>query len=85
MTLLILATAVFCALCAAAHLASIVITIARVRSSTGTGSLPDASEGVSIVRPVCRIENFAAETLGSALVLDYPRYEVLRLPRRRGT
>ena len=35
------------------------------------------SEGVSIVRPVCGVENFAEETLASALGLEYPCNEIL--------
>jgi ceramide glucosyltransferase len=37
---------------------------------------PDAPS-VSIVRPVCGIDNFCEETLGSTFRLDYPRYEVI--------
>jgi ceramide glucosyltransferase len=33
--------------------------------------------GVSIVRPVCGIENHGEETLRSAFLLDYPCYELL--------
>jgi ceramide glucosyltransferase len=32
---------------------------------------------VSLVRPVCGIENYVEETLGSAFALDYPRYEIV--------
>lgn len=35
------------------------------------------AEGVSILRPVCGIENFVEETLRSTFQLDYPRYEIL--------
>jgi ceramide glucosyltransferase len=33
--------------------------------------------GVSIVRPVCGIENHGEETLRSAFLLDYPSYEII--------
>src|SRR6266852_8176377 len=33
--------------------------------------------GVSIVRPVCGIENHGEETLRSAFLLDYPNYEII--------
>jgi len=32
---------------------------------------------VSIVRPVCGVDNFARETLGSTFGLDYPDYEII--------
>jgi ceramide glucosyltransferase len=75
MTPLILASGALCASLAVVHLASILATILRVRAATGTGS--GRCGGVSIIRPVCGIENFTEETLGSALVLDYPDYEVV--------
>ena len=33
--------------------------------------------GVTLVRPVCGIDNFVKETLLSSFTLDYPRYEVI--------
>jgi ceramide glucosyltransferase len=33
--------------------------------------------GVSVVRPVCGLENHIEDTLGSAFELDYPRYEII--------
>jgi ceramide glucosyltransferase len=33
--------------------------------------------GVSVVRPVCGLENHIEDTLGSAFELDYPRYEIV--------
>jgi ceramide glucosyltransferase len=32
---------------------------------------------VSLVRPVCGIENYVEETLASGFALDYPRYEIV--------
>jgi ceramide glucosyltransferase len=37
---------------------------------------PDAPP-VSVVRPVCGIDNFCEETLGSTFKLDYPHYEAI--------
>src|SRR5262249_28617939 len=37
----------------------------------------ERAEGISIVRPVCGLENFSEETLSSAFRLDYPNYEIL--------
>src|SRR5262249_10906677 len=33
--------------------------------------------GVSLVRPVCGLENHIEDTLGSGFELDYPRYEII--------
>ena len=32
---------------------------------------------MTIVRPVCGVDNFARETLGSTFGLDYPDYDIL--------
>src|SRR6266496_1521084 len=37
----------------------------------------ETPEGISIIRPVCGVENFSEETLLSGFHLDYPRYELL--------
>jgi ceramide glucosyltransferase len=42
--------------------------------TTGTGA--DVA-GVSVVRPVCGLENHIEDTLVSAFELDYPRYEII--------
>jgi ceramide glucosyltransferase len=41
-----------------------------------TGAAADVA-GVSVVRPVCGLENHIEDTLGSAFELDYPRYEII--------
>jgi ceramide glucosyltransferase len=74
MTLSILAAAAFCVIVLALHFVSIVIVVRRVRRAS-RNLLTDA--GVSIVRPVCGMENFSEQTLRSAFHLDYPRYEIL--------
>ena len=73
----ILATGALAAVLTAAHLFSIIVTVVRLRHAAGVVPANDDHTGVSIVRPVCGIENFADATLGSAFWLDYPRYEVL--------
>lgn len=40
-------------------------------------SAPSDVAGVSLVRPVCGMENHIEETLRSAFHLDYPRYEII--------
>ena len=53
--------------------------IARYRCAARTAPLPTPFDAppVSIVRPVCGLDNFAEETLSSGFRLDYPRYELL--------
>jgi ceramide glucosyltransferase len=38
---------------------------------------PNDAPGVTLVRPVCGLDNYAEETLGSSFRLNYPLYEVL--------
>ncbi len=49
---------------------------ARLRSEHATNASADV-DGVSLVRPVCGLENHIEETLRSAFDLDYPRYEII--------
>jgi len=67
----------FCAVATFLHFASIGVVIARHRRlerATGSGQ---RAEGVSIVRPLCGIENFSQATLQSTFKLDHPNYEIL--------
>lgn len=79
MSIAILIGAGLLAALAALHFGSLAVTWRRVR----TGRAPDAAPlpaqapGVSIVRPVCGLENFIEETLRSSFLLDYPRVELL--------
>ena len=49
------------------------------RSSNETRATGAAADfaGVSLVRPICGLENHIEGTLGSAFELDYPRYEII--------
>src|SRR5262249_20852544 len=49
----------------------------RAQRSGHCTSAPSDVAGVSLVRPVCGIENHIEETLRSAFPLDYPRYEII--------
>lgn len=53
--------------------------IARVRCPARRTPLPPEPEArpVTLIRPVCGVDNYAEETLRSTFGLDYPRYEVL--------
>ncbi len=67
-----------CAVAFASHVVSILAVIARTkRRDASTAAIAGSHDGVSILRPVCGIENFIEETLQSTFALDYPRYEIL--------
>src|SRR5690349_24788644 len=77
MTILLPAAAAFCGLALLIHLTSVIIAIVRCRSPKG--ALPPALDAppVTIVRPVCGVDNFVEDTLASSFALDYPRYEII--------
>jgi len=75
MTIPILAAALFCVLFAAVQIGSIAIAIVRLRRKTPCDH--DEYPPVSLVRPLCGIDNYAAETLRSTFALDYPHCEIL--------
>jgi ceramide glucosyltransferase len=78
MTAPILALTTFCITATAIHIASIVIVIFRFRRSSHREPLPFQNfPPVSLVRPLCGIDNYAADTLRSTFDLDYQRYEIL--------
>jgi ceramide glucosyltransferase len=78
MTAPILALAVFCSAASAIHFASIVAAIVRFRMSSRRGALSGQNfPPVSLVRPLCGIDNYAADTLRSTFALDYPQHEIL--------
>jgi ceramide glucosyltransferase len=73
--LLVVLEAIFC-IAVAAHLASIAIVLSRCYSREqhiSSGERP----GVTVLRPVCGLENNLEETLGSTFSLTYSRYEVI--------
>src|SRR5215510_14212436 len=49
----------------------------RAKPSGHCTSAPSDVAGVSLVRPICGMENHIEETLRSAFHLDYPRYEII--------
>jgi ceramide glucosyltransferase len=77
MTVPILAAASFCIFATAIHVGSVVITCFRLRRQTPAESRYQELPGVSLVRPLCGVDNFAADTLRSTFQLAYPRYEIL--------
>jgi ceramide glucosyltransferase len=77
MTAPILAAATFAISVTLFHIASIAVVVRRFRRSPRRGALSDSYPPVSLVRPLCGIDNYAADTLSSTFGLDYPHYEIL--------
>lgn len=75
MAIPILIAAIFCSLFVAVQIASIAIAMVRLcrKAPAQFGDYPP----VSLVRPLCGLDNFAAETLRSTFELDHPRCEIL--------
>jgi ceramide glucosyltransferase len=77
MTAPILALATFCIIATVVHLASIVIAIFRLRRNSLDDAPRQELPPVSLVRPLCGLDNYAADTLRSTFDIDYPHYEIL--------
>jgi ceramide glucosyltransferase len=78
MTAPILAAASLCLAATTIHVVSIVVVSARLCRRAPHNPAPDQIlPPVSLVRPVCGIDNHAADTLRSTFKLDYPNYEIL--------
>ena len=75
--MLALSACAFCAIAAVLHLASIAAVVRRMRRFESDETEEETLEGISIVRPVCGLENFTEETLLSGFRLEYPDYEIL--------
>jgi ceramide glucosyltransferase len=73
----ILAAEAFCVATTAIHVASTLVAIVRCKSPAVHRPAPADAPAVSLVRPVCGIENHIEETLASAFRLDYPCYEIV--------
>src|SRR5260370_1564964 len=91
MTVSAVVAASFCGTAFVFHIVSIIIAARRCRPRPAAQLKPapfpprlagDEREGamvppVSIVRPVCGLDNFLEETLRTSFELDYPRYELI--------
>ena len=78
MTAPILAAASLCLAATSIHVFSIAVVSARLcRRTPGNPASEQELPPVSLVRPLCGIDNHAADTLSSTFKLDYPNYEVL--------
>src|ERR1043166_6558884 len=77
MTFAIWAAAAFCCITVLIHILSVLIAIARCRPARHTVSPAPDAPPVTIVRPICGIDNFVEDTLRSSFELDYPDYEIV--------
>ena len=62
----------FCALAVVGNLASLAVAYFRIGLRTPNVAPELAGIPISVVRPVCGLEEFSEETLRSGLQLDYP-------------
>jgi ceramide glucosyltransferase len=77
MTLAICAAATFCGVAISLHIASILAAAVRCRTRGAHEPPPPGAPPVTLIRPVCGLDNFVEETLRSSFDLDYPGYEVI--------
>jgi ceramide glucosyltransferase len=70
-------TGIVCLILIVLNVASVAIAIRRAKPRATPLPVPADAPGVTLVRPVCGIDNFCEETLGSSFRLDYPTYEVI--------
>jgi ceramide glucosyltransferase len=77
MTALIWFAGLFCAAATAIHVTSVVVAMVRCRPAGREFAPPPDAPAVTLIRPVCGIDNHIEETLRSSFALDYPRYELL--------
>jgi ceramide glucosyltransferase len=77
MTILMPAAAAFCGLALLIHLVSVIAAIVRCRPPRHSLAPAADAPPVTIVRPVCGVDNFVEDTLASTFALDYPDYEIV--------
>jgi ceramide glucosyltransferase len=69
--------ALFVVLNTSVHLTAHGVAAVRLRPRRPPPKAAADAPGVSLVRPVCGIDNFGEETLASSFTLGYPNYEVI--------
>jgi ceramide glucosyltransferase len=77
MPTLILVAGSICAVTVLVQIVSVLVAVRRMRPVPSCAPVPGRAPAVSLIRPVCGLENFSEETLGSAFRLDYPNYEII--------
>lgn len=59
------------------HLATVAVASIRCRARTQVEPAPHEAPPISLVRPLCGLDNFVEPTLRSGFELDYPSYELI--------
>ena len=59
------------------NLLSMAIAGLRWRRRSGGGATGGAKPGVTIIRPLCNVEEFSRETLAANFAIDWPSYEII--------
>ncbi len=77
MTLAILLAASICGFTLFVHLVGVLVAIIRCQPQNADHRRAIGTPPVSLIRPVCGVENYVVETLRSAFGLDYPNYEII--------
>ncbi|MCB8876067.1 ceramide glucosyltransferase [Acidisoma silvae] len=72
-----LCAAAFCIIATALNLGGLTIAAFRLRPRGATRPTPADAPAVTIIRPLCRINNYERETLASTFMLDYPSYDII--------
>ena len=67
----------YCAYSTALHFSGLGIAGARLRQPHGRPRNADRKDPVTLIRPVCGLDNFECETLASSFAIDYPDYEII--------
>ena len=76
MTLVFLLALTICAILSFTHIVTVVVAIMRCRAQAPS-PLRSYASSVTLIRPVCGVDNYCAETLRSSFALDYGRYDIL--------
>ena len=67
---------IICAMLSLIHLSTIFVAIARCRPHEAAEP-PSYAASVTLIRPLCGIDNYCVETLRSSFALDHARYDIL--------
>jgi ceramide glucosyltransferase len=73
----VLLAIVFIAVLVAIQLVSTAIAIVRCRPGARPAAVRGPHPGISIVKPLCGLEPFSADTLEASFTIDWPDYELL--------
>ena len=68
---------VLCVVATAVHFVSLALAAPKCRFRARHLPPSEDSTPVTVVRPLCGVDNFVAETLASTFCLDYPCYEII--------